>query len=85
VVAFWISSPTFLGGRPSGPHFGARAAALVTSPPTTFMYTEKIDFRINMFKAIFQFYHSGIFKKQLVHLLNLTSSGAPGSGFGPMI
>jgi hypothetical protein len=49
------------------------------------MYTEKIDFRINMFKAIFQFYHVGIFKKQLVHLLNLTSSGAPGSGFGPMI
>merc|ERR1719473_2115959 len=37
VVAFWISSPTFLGGIPMGAHLGARAAAAVISPPTTFM------------------------------------------------
>jgi hypothetical protein len=49
------------------------------------MYTEKIQFRIHMFKAVFHQYDSGIFKKLLIHLLNLTSSGAPGSGFGPMI
>jgi hypothetical protein len=49
------------------------------------MYTEKIYFRIHIFKAKFHYFYSGIFKKLLIHLLNLTSSGAPGSGFGPMI
>ena len=43
-VAFLMSSPTFLGGIPRGPHFGARTAAATSSPPMTLRKTieEKI-------------------------------------------
>ena len=33
-MAFAISSPTFLGDRPSGPILGANADVAPTSPPT---------------------------------------------------
>eukprot|EP00128_Syssomonas_multiformis_P004824 Colp12_sorted_trinity150504_noHs@1238 len=39
MVAFWISSPTFLGERPRGPSLGARAEAEPISPPTAFNNT----------------------------------------------
>eukprot|EP01137_Pigoraptor_chileana_P023756 Opistho-2@90591 len=34
LVAFWISSPTFLALRPRGPTLGAKEAVAATSPPT---------------------------------------------------
>merc|ERR1740116_29842 len=39
MVAFWMSSPTFLGDRPRGPIFGASDEALPTSPPMARMMT----------------------------------------------
>merc|ERR1719237_1929662 len=39
IVAFWMSSPTFLGERPRGPIFGASDEAEQTSPPTARMMT----------------------------------------------
>merc|ERR1719359_1463332 len=39
IVAFWMSSPTFLGERPRGPILGASDDALPTSPPTALMMT----------------------------------------------
>jgi hypothetical protein len=33
MVAFWISSPTFLGDKPKGPILGANAEADPISPP----------------------------------------------------
>jgi len=39
-VAFAISSPTFLGDRPRGPIFGARAEEAPTSPPVARRWLE---------------------------------------------
>ncbi|CAM9947454.1 unnamed protein product, partial [Heterosigma akashiwo] len=39
MVAFWMSSPIFLGDRPRGPILGAREAAAAISPPTALMIT----------------------------------------------
>jgi hypothetical protein len=40
-VAFAISSPTFLGDRPSGPILGARADEAPTSPPVALRWLRK--------------------------------------------
>jgi hypothetical protein len=40
-VAFWMSSPTFLGERPSGPTLGASAEAAPISPPIVFRLQQR--------------------------------------------
>merc|ERR1712039_82771 len=47
-VALAMSSPIFLGERPSGPTLGARADVAATSPPTALRHTVLISLGSNL-------------------------------------
>merc|ERR1719210_1748817 len=47
-VALAMSSPIFLGDRPSGPTLGARADVAATSPPTALRHTILISLGSNL-------------------------------------
>merc|ERR1719367_2224572 len=47
-VALAMSSPIFLGDRPSGPTLGARADVAATSPPTALRHTVLISLGSNL-------------------------------------
>merc|ERR1711997_475206 len=47
-VALAISSPIFLGDKPSGPTLGAKAEVAATSPPTAFSTTTLISLGSNL-------------------------------------
>jgi hypothetical protein len=72
MVAFWMSSPTFLGDKPKGPILGANAEADPISPPVVRKITSKsreiessmIDGHEVIRYSIFNFYVSNTTKRK---------------------